>query len=217
MIKNFFRKDLNLGKKRWHRALLSIYFISFALTIILVSFLSFSDDEKYVKVGLVSDSFTLSNVRLQDIVERKPNYRIGEINYFSKYYNSEYDSYKNNTFCGKNITQNLDGYTMGDKKISRFMLKDSSGLRQDVDVKQLAENLLSTKTGCITIDSFSGVYGDRSYFIEPLEYSKEMWFYEYSLFYTLLNTLQYIGYAFLVFLGILVFYHKVVLYIIYGK
>jgi len=218
MIKDFFRKDLNLGKKWWHRALLSIYFMALVLTLVLVVAISFFEDEQYAKVRLVSDSFGSVKKRLVDIVKNEdPNFKIGEVNYFSRYGNYEYDNYKDNTFCGNNITQGLDGYTMGDKKITKFMIRDSSGLRIDVDEKKLAENLLLTKMECITIDSFSGSYGDKMYFIEPYEYSKEMWFYEYSPLFTLLNTLQYIGYALLVFFGILVFYYKVVLYVIYGK
>lgn len=218
MLKNFFRKDLNLGKKWWHRALLSIYFISLALTLVFISIFSFSDDEQYAKVGPISDYFTFSNIRLQDIVESKSGYKVGEINYFSKYYNSEYNTYKENTFCGKNITQSLDGYTIGDKLVKRFMLKDENGIRQDVSKEELATSLKASKTNCITIDSYSAdMFGNKNYFIEPYEYSKVMWFYEYSFFMTLLNCLLYIGYAVLVFIGILIFYYKVIIYIVYGK
>lgn len=218
MFNNFFRKDLNLEKKWWHRALLSIYFLALALTLVLVAIISFFEDKQYAKIRLVSESFGSGNERLADIVKKEdPSFKIGELNYFSRYGNYEYDNYKDSTFCGKNITQGLDGYSMGDKKITKFMVRDSSGSRRDVVEGQLAENLLSTKVECITIDSFSGAYGERLYFIEPYEYSKEMWFYKYSPLYTLLNTLQYVGYALLVFLGILIFYYKVVLYVIYGK
>jgi len=186
--------------------LLSLYFISISLTLIATIIISFTDEKQYIKVSPISEYFNSKAVKLQDVVESKPHYKLGDGDYFSEYRNSTYDTYKSNTFCSENIINGLDKYTAGDKIVSNFMVN-----RKYVDVKTLTENLLSTKTECITIDSFY----DHT-FIEPFEGTKDMWFYEYSLSKTLLNTFISICYAILVFLSILVFYYKIVLYIIFG-
>lgn len=205
-----FREDLDLNKKWWHRALLSLYFISVILSLVVIIIISF-DDKQYIKVNPISEYYNSRAVRLEEIVESNPNYKLGYVNYFSEYSNSTYEIYRKNTFCSKNITDGLDTYTVGDKKVSDFMVN-----RKYVDVKTLKESLLSTKTECITIDSF-GDYNNRIYFIEPYDDADEMWFYEYSFLKTLLNTFMYVGYAILVFLSILVFYYKIILYIIFGS
>jgi hypothetical protein len=202
-----FRSDLELNKRWWHRALLSFYFIALTLTLVTTIIISFTDEKQYIKVSPISEYFNSRTVKLQEIIESNPNYKLGEVNHFSKYGNSIYRTYIENTFCGKDIANGLDKYTVGDKIVSDFMVN-----RKYVDIKTLEENLLSTKTECITIDSYN-----RAYFIEPYEDAKEMWFYEYSLSKTILNTFIYISYAILVFLSILVFYYKVVLYVIFGN
>jgi hypothetical protein len=215
-MKNFFRKDLHLENKPWHRAILVGYIVFILIGVCITYELTFSDDRKFDRIEPLSKYYTNQAKTLLQIEKSvKPSYRVGEENYFSTYGNTEYDVYKYNVYCSNNITNGIDSYTYGEQKVNSFMLEDLNGRRVEASKERLTQYIKSNNVKCISVDAYTDTFGNKLSFIEP--YEKTYWFYEYSTFGTFLNFLINLWYIVLIGVISVIIYYKAILYIIYGK
>ncbi len=218
MLNNFFRDELNLQKKMWHRALMVLYFSVFFIAMGICGFLTFEDQKYFRRVEPISNYFSSTNKTMNQITSNvNNNYYVGNENFFSTYGDTEFDVYKDNVFCSNNIYDDVDLYTKGGYKAENYMFQDGNGKRVPTSKENLVNLLKEKNIKCLSLDSYTTVSGDKFTFVEPYLNGQKYWFYEYSFLGTLGNFAINAFYIFLVALFILVFYYKVFIYIIYGK
>lgn len=214
-FRNFFRTDLELNKRWWHRLLAVIFFASFTWSMFVVFhdliFNDHPDIPQWKIADSVNDRITSKVVRISDI--KKLGEKIAE--------------------RGSSFTLNLDRPTIYDdfycsSNIEDYIneVQEKSGIRnlylnkQPSTIEDFTRYLEQNNIQCLVPDSYSLLTGEIK-FLEPLGsdhiFGDDLVFYEKSIFLTVFYTLRLLSIITLVFLGIIITYYKIILYIIFGR
>ncbi|MDQ5953071.1 MAG: hypothetical protein QG551_299, partial [Patescibacteria group bacterium] len=222
--KNFFRSDLKLSSKWWHRAVIAIFFILLTLFVIERIQWTFSYDQGFSKVGSLENYISADIVLVSDLVSkvRKEGQVISTSDFV---YGDGKDAtvlsvYKNTTYCSNDSIHLTDAILSSNKQIVDFYITDNRNTRKKTDIENFKSYTKKINSKCITVDSFSDDFGNKVYFLESLPEIQNLSFYEFSFMKTLgnvFNTLSRELEIFLIFIVSIVVYYKIVLYIIFGK
>jgi len=228
-FQKFFRKDLNLKSKWWHRLLSIVFIFSF---IILVAYnimlYSVSDIfrgdigvQQWQKVATLSERITFEIKPISAFV--KVGEKIGE-NDRTYVLNDQPDEYYNgilnDVYCSNELSSNYEKIR-SNRNINELYIRSLYG-RNKVPAEVFSNYIKQNEIKCLIADAYS--YGDtaRVTFLEPDKSYQENWsFFERSTFKTVLYFLEMISlvlaFSFLLFVGCLVIYYKIFLYIVFGK
>lgn len=229
------RKDLDLRAKWWHRLLLVVYvFFLIYLFVLLYNNPDFKifDYPQWKMVSKVSERID-SNLNTLSQLTRSGE-KVDEIDSSSYSLNvpassSVFDEeFNNNVYCSNNVVNYVQ-----DVLTKRSIKNLSLGDKDWTSLEKFNSFLISTNDKCVLVDSYTiydnyGFETGKSYFLRPDKtllmgetLSEDYGFYKVSTF---KSGLYFVGdLAFLVLLVFLmayiisIFYHKVILYIIFGK
>lgn len=236
MKNNFFRKDLNLSGRWWHRLLLVIFFASFILA--LYTLYDYFDSliiPQYEIVDSVDDRITTEVRQIRDL--KKPN-EIVEERYdrpgASYHLNASTDkSLYEDIYCSTDLenrisdVQNKSGIsTLYIRNVYGRNLDSFSDPSYNVPIGTFAKHVQENNIKCLVPDAYTrydvnGQEEGKLRFLEPI--GTESVFYKDLVFYKksdLLTTLYILKISLLViagFIAAIVLYYKVFLYIVFGS
>lgn len=220
MFNSFFRKDLNLQNKWWHR-LLKVLFITFIIFLIVYfTSSSFSQPSKYQETAKISDRVTPDVKSLEDM--KKLGEKIGvseKSSVYSLYYD---DVYSDSVYCSSEIYNHIEN------------LKSSLGIfnlyieelyhRNNVPLDTFSNYLKENDINCVLQDSYTYSDSNRVEFLTPFgddNQLEDVAFYRKSTTDTILHAIgsglvdSLITAA--IALLLMIIYYKVFLYIIFGS
>lgn len=219
---NFFRKDLNLGGRWWHRLFLVIFFATFVWALFTMYDDLFSTSHPYIPqwkvVSTVDERITTEVKQIRDlkrfgerVEERDRSYALNS--------STEEDSLYADFYCSTDLenqisaVQNISG-------IENLYIRDVYG-RNNVPIETFANYVRDNDITCLIPDAYTISENAKLRFLEPLGpnslFGKDLVFYEKSGFLTAWYVLQMFLLVIAVFVGIAIIYYKVFLYIVFGK
>lgn len=220
MTNNFFRTDLNLKGRWWHRLLFIIFIIAF-ITLIGVSISSSIDDAqlpKYSSVGMLSERMDDKIRLIGELVKSDEKVAVYEHNLYGTYNGKSFYSgnggwlLKQEYYCAKNISN----------KVEEISAKTGVNYyKGDLDLVQLNEfkkYLSQNNANCVSVNSYNPL--DNSETRKKLMWGLEaddMVVWKVSIAKTIFSILQQIFFIVLGFLAVIVIYYKIILYIIFGS
>jgi hypothetical protein len=214
---NFFRKDLNLAGRWWHRLLLVVFFITFIWALYVMYGDLFSTNHPHIPqwkvVGSVDERITTEVKQISDL--KKTGERVEEKDRSYALNSSEDDPLYEDFYCSTDL----------ENKISEIQSK--SGItnlylaRKDVSAETFANYIRTNNIKCLIPDAYTNSDGTKLRFLEPLGpnplYGEDLVFYEKSSLLTAWYLLQMFLLVIAVFVGIAIIYYKVFLYVVFGK
>lgn len=227
MKNNFFRKDLNLGGRWWHRLLLVFFFASFILA--LYTLYDYFDSliiPQYEIVDSVNDRITTEVKQIREL--KKPNEIVEEL------YDRPGASYHLNATTDKtlyddiycsNDLENKVGDVQNKSGIRTLFIRDIYG-KNDVPIETFANYIRINNIKCLLPDAYThydsnGQEDGKLRFLEPIDddslFYKDLVFYKKSDFLTTLYILKISLLVIAGFIAAIVLYYKVFLYIIFGS
>jgi hypothetical protein len=220
-LKNFFRKDLNLMSRWWHRLFFVIFIIAFiwAIWLVISNMLDNNQLPKYKKVGMLSDRMT-SNVQLIGNLV-KPNEKIAvyEHNLYGSYLGKNfYDGnggwlLKQEYYCAKDISSHTE-------EISKITgVNNYKGNSKLVSLSEFKSYLVKQGADCIEnlkLDPINFLGNIRNTLTWGLE-ADEMAVWQVSVLKTIFAILLPILFTATSFVLLFVIYYKVFLFIVFGK
>lgn len=214
---NFFRSDLNLKSKWWHRLFLVIFFVSFAWALYTMYDDLFSISHPYVPqwkiVGSVDERITTEVKQIHDL--KKIGERVEEKDRSHALNSSEDDSLYENFYCSTDL-ENKISEIQSESGITNLYLA-----RKGVTAETFANYIRTSNIKCLIPDAYTNSDGTKLRFLEPLGpnplYGKDLVFYEKSGLLTAWYVLQMFLLVIAVFAGTAIAYYKVFLYIIFGR
>jgi len=229
MKNNFFRKDLNLKNKWWHR-FLSVVFVSLFILFtgymvidsISTDYFRGGDVQQWKKTATLSERITPEIKPINKLI--KLDEKIGEGDKYSL--NIEPTEYYkivlNDTYCSTKLSENYEK-VIKERNINELYLSR----RMKVSPKTFEEYINKNNINCLIIDAYTtydekGQANGKLHFIEPDKTYQDNWsFYQKSTLKTVIYFLEIIPIilisSFLFFSLILVIYYKIILYIIFGN
>lgn len=213
-MSNFFRKDLNLGKKWWHRFLVVIFFLGLVISVIKV-FTSTLIHPSYVigkQVATLNSRLTSDLVIASNLV--KPWEIAGNSSFIPTTYGeaSFWDNWSSEIYCSKELNKYINNIQ---KITGVYTLYNTDGIKVSSS-KVFSDSLKESNSLCIVIDNFQN--WNRGLRPRPMDdysfyrnSSLENIKYHFSI---ILSNLSVILVAFLI---LLIIYYKIILYIIYGR
>lgn len=222
-FRNFFRSDLNLGSRWWHR-FLSVVFIllSLSLTIYTISEIFTSNElQQWRKVAALSERVSSDIKSMGDLV--KPGEKIGENNRTYVLNDPPGEYYKgilNDVYCSTKLSDNIENIREA-RNIENLYIRSLYG-RNNTSLTVFTNYIKQNDIKCVILDAYSYSDGGKLTFMEPDKSYQENWsFYEKSSSATVMYVLKMVSIilavSIAVFTGITVFYYKVLLYIIFGS
>ncbi|HBV58235.1 MAG TPA: hypothetical protein DEB73_03185 [Candidatus Magasanikbacteria bacterium] len=227
-LTNFFRKDLNLKDKWWHR-FLSIIFIFFFIIFTGYNLIAYSVSDifrgdvgiqKWRNVELLSARINSEIKSIGALV--KTGEKIGE-NDRTYVLNDQPDAYYNgvlnDVYCSNELSEKflvIKNTRSIDSLYIRNLYK-----RENVSPEVFSNFIKQNGVKCLIVDAYSDTNGGRVTFLEPDKSYQDNWsFFEKSSIKTILYFIEMIPlvliFSVLVFAGILVIYYKIFLYIVFG-
>mgnify|MGYP001594391235 FL=1 len=218
---NFFRTDLNLKNRWWHRFLSVVFIIAFVVVISFSISSMFSDYElpKYTKVGMLSDRMNSEIGLIGNLVTPEEKIAMYEHNLYESYNGSSlYDKnggwlLKQEYYCAKNVSTHVEEIST---KTGVNYYKGNTGL---VSLEDFKKYLTQNNAGCIqvldldSVEHFGNVKKALSWGLE----ADDMAVWQESTAKSLFAVLQTVFFEAIGFLIILVLYYKVFLYIVFGS
>lgn len=210
-MKNFFRKDLNLNNRWWHR----LFFVVFIIAFIASAWISIANTQwpRYSKVGMLSD-------RLDDQIRLigsfiQPEERIGV--YERNVYGSDYSHnggwlLQQEYYCSKNVAGKVDEISA---KTGVSFYKGNIDL---VSLDDFKNYLSQNKAVCVQVLNLDNVqrYGNVKKALSYGFEADDMAVWQPSTVKSLFNALQSVFWVALGFAVLVVVYYKVFLYIVFG-
>lgn len=209
---NFFRRDLNLSGRWWHR----LFFVVFVVAFIASAWASVANTQwpKYAKVGMLSDRLD-DQIRLIGSLV-KPEERIGV--YEGNVYGSDYSHnggwlLLQEYYCSKNVANKVE--EIGAKTGVSFY-------KGNLDLVSLGDfkNYLSQNNAiCVQVLDLDNVqrYGNVKKALSYGFEADDMAVWQPSTVKSLFGAFQSVLWVVLGFTVLLVIYYKVFLYIIFGR
>ena len=213
---NFFRKDLNLGGRWWHRLFLVIFFLCFAWALYAMSSDLFADNHPYVPQWKVVDSV---DERLTPEVKQ-----IRDLKKFAEQVEEKDRSYALNSGDGSLYD---DFYCSTDLENNISEIQSKSGIanlylnRKNVSMDMFVNYVRDNDIKCLIPDAYTNADNTKLRFLEPLTpnsiYGRDLVFYEKSNFLTAFYVSKMLLLVIAIFVGIAIAYYKIFLYVIFGK
>lgn len=243
-IKNWiFKSKIDLSKKWWHRLFKVLFILSFiVVSLFVMTFLSnsysqithqwmfvdglsnrLSDAPYSGKVLSINELYSADEVISEEMYTSKMNFSLEGKDYLEPLSAMFLDDYQSKSFCSNKLDENIKNIAETNN-IKLFSAVNSTlrTLSSDIDAftKYLKDN--SYSISCVMIDSYTTTDDNgetlKSVFLKPIDTAKyNIYEYKNNLLGFILNVLLSI--AFLLFCAIctIIFYYKVVLYIVFGK
>lgn len=225
---NFFRKDLNLKSRWWHR-LLSVVFIFSFLGLVAYSIILYSAFDMF-RGGYVQQWSKVAPLHTRITAEIKPissflkvGEKIGENDrtYVLNYQPDEY--YKiilNDVYCSTELSNNYEK-VKNIKNVNELYIGGSSN-RNKVSSETFTDYIKQNGIKCLIVDYYTAPDDSKVAFLKSDKSYQDNWsFFEKSTAKTALYFFEMIpiilGISFIVFVVILAIYYKIVLYIIFGN
>jgi hypothetical protein len=237
-LKSFFREDLNLMNRWWHRLFFVIFIIAFISTVVAVISSMVNDNQlpKYRKVGMLSDRMTNNVQLIGNLV--KPNEKIAvyEHNLYGSYLgNNFYDGnggwlLNQQYYCAKNLPEKIEEVAT---KTGVSHYKGNTDLISASDFKNY---LITTNAQCIEVlDLISPAVSPSNPFADLIPSdSQNRWgnvkqalswgleaddmaVWQMSVLKTIFAVLLPVLFTTIGFALLLVVYYKVFLFIVFGK
>ncbi|PIV47042.1 hypothetical protein COS21_02070 [bacterium (Candidatus Gribaldobacteria) CG02_land_8_20_14_3_00_41_15] len=213
---NFFRKDLNLKNRWWHRLLFVAFVVAFVAVVwgVIADTLNSAQLPKYTKVGILSDRVDAEIRLIGNLVQ--PGERIGV--YEGNVYGNSYNQnggwlLRQEYYCSKNISSKVEEISA---KTEINYYKGNLDLVSLSDFKNyLAQNsaLCVQVLGLDNPERYGNVKKALSWGLE----ADDMAVWAPSTVKSVFAVLQSVFFIALGFLVILILYYKVFLYIVFGK
>lgn len=227
-MRNFFRKDLNLSKKWWHR-LLVVAFIGGTLTLLgfSISVAVINTEMKWKQVELLEDRIDSNISKIENLL--KPGEKIEEIGraYYSlNIYDSNYDDLKEGVYCSENLVEHVETIKLL-RGLDEYYIYEKSVHSRASSLDEFKDHIATFGIKCVLPDAETGIDGKRVSFLRTADslfnqkIQEEWAFYERSQAKTALAITGNVIIAILITLVsallVMLFYYKVVLYVIFGK
>lgn len=219
---NFFRKDLNLGGRWWHRLFLVIFFVCFAWALYMMSSDLFADNHPYIPqwkiVGSVDERITAEVKQIRDlkkfgerVEERDRSYALNS--------SGDNESLYVDFYCSNEL-ENKIAEVQSRSGINTLYIRDIYN-RNNVPIETFTNYVRDNDIKCLVPDAYTYSENTRVRFLEPLGknslYGKDLVFYEKSNFLTAFYVLKMFLLVIAIFAGIAIAYYKIFLYVIFGK
>jgi len=233
MKNNFFRKDLNLKNRWWHRFLFVVFIFSIVLyTIYNLALYSTSDmfrggkAQQWEKVETLNDRLTSELNTINTLI--KPGEKIAEDNR-TYVLNDKIDEYYkhvlSDVYCSTKLVNNIEKIKNG-TKIQNLFIRNKYG-KNNVPLKDFTEYIKQNNIYCLSKDAYTK-YGynkqitGKLSFLEPDSTYQNNWsFYKKStsktVVYFLEMILSVLAFSSIIFVTIIIIYYKIILFIIYGN
>ncbi|MFH1858970.1 MAG: hypothetical protein ABIJ80_01760 [Patescibacteria group bacterium] len=225
---NFFRKDLNLKGRWWHR-FLSIAFIFSFILLVGYNIIDFSvhdmfrggQVQQWNKVGTLSERITSEIKPISSFL--KVGEKIGE-NDRTYVLNDQPDEYYkgvlSDVYCSTELSSNYEKVKIS-RNIDELYIRSLYG-RNKVSVEAFSNYIKQNGIKCLIADAYTYSDNTRITFLEPNKSYQDNWsFFEKSTAKTVLYFFEMIpiilGISFIVFAVVLAVYYKIILYIIFGS
>lgn len=227
-ISNFFRKDLNLKDKWWHRLFSVIFIISFIVFLIYNIFYVVTNDifkgdgvQEWEVVSSLSKRITSEVHPISYLIE--PGEKVAEQDRLYVLNDNPDEIYKwvlNDTYCSNKLYNDFVKVKT-DRGIDALYIRDLYG-KNDVSENLFSEYIKNNNIKCLIIDAYSYSNNMQVSFLEPDKSYQDNWaFYEKSTFKTVIYFAKAIFYALIycliIFTVILIIYYKIIIYIIFGS
>lgn len=218
---NFFRKDLGLGGRWWHRLFLVIFFVLFAWALYMMYNDLFSANHSYMPqwkiVGSVDERITEEVKQIQDL--KKFGERVEERDRSYTLNSSADDSLYAEFYCSSEL-KNKIAEVQSKSGINNLYIRDIYN-RNNVPTETFSNYVREHKIKCLVPDAYTYPENTRVTFLEPLGpnslYGKDLVFYEKSNLLTAFYVLKMFLLVIVIFAGIAVAYYKIFLYVVFGK
>jgi hypothetical protein len=224
-MKNFFRKDLDLSKKWWHRLLVVFFFsilafISFQIFNWAAEYAKGYSKQQNISEYINDDIQSLSKLPLNN--KNYARYVISRSNPYKEKNDIYFENYKDIAFCSNKLVNNLDNLLVQNGGIEKWDFYSGEMLdRKKLSLNEFKQYLKIENIKCVALDSYTGRYSESVPMVVVYTSIKDLSFYEFSTLKTFGNVLYYVFIdAYFVWLGalfIIILYYKVVLYIIFGS
>ena len=212
-LSKFFRKDLKLHERWWHR-LAKVCFIIVVLVSLLYAFVYEFENIRYKEVEPLVNRFDAGIVNLGKVIAN--NERIGrDLNSVTFYHpDNEKLVASPNIYCSTNITDNVSDIS---ETTGIFEYKGDKDL---ISYSEFKKYLETNSALCITIVNFLGstfeYYQVQSALGWEFQITSDLYIWRESIFYTAVAAFLNISILLLLYLVLLIFYYKVIIYIIFG-
>lgn len=235
MKNNFFRKDLNLSGRWWHRLLLVIFFISFLWALYTTYDDLFATRHPYIPqwkvVNSLDERLTPTVKKIHEL--KMPNERVGERDRSYALNSRDGDSLYDDIYCSSDL-ENRIADVQNKSGINTLHIRDVYGRNidgfnqpnYDVPIEIYANYVKENNINCLIPDAYTrydvnGQEDGKLKFLEPtgpnsLSY-KDLVFYEKSNLLTALYALKMFLLVIVTFAVAVVLYYRVFLYIIFGS
>lgn len=205
---NFFREDLELNKKWWHR-LFKILFIVLLFWFFYKTFYIDLIEESfyhYKRIANLEDRLTDKVSKIEDLLKYWERFEDSN-------WQSEKDYWSKNIYCSNKLydIENIN-YIIKDSWINnfdRFFYDEGS-----TSVEEFSKIIKSDNIKCIIKDNA------QVDFLNPMEQFNNFWFYEKSVIQYIKDTLfiqEFFIKLFLYVIAIYIFYYWIIMYIIYWR
>lgn len=226
MKNNFFRKDLNLSGRWWHRLLLVIFAISFIWALYTMYDDLFATSHPYIPqwkvVNSVDERLTPAVKQIRDL--KMPSERVEELDRSYALNSQDDDSLYDDIYCSSDLENRIDE-VQNNSGIRILYIRDKYG-RNDVPIETFANYIKENNIKCLVPDAYThydinSQEDGKLRFLEPIgpdsAFYKDLVFYEKSNFLTVIYALKMFLLVIAVFAVAVVLYYKVFLYIIFGS
>ncbi|MFH1536677.1 MAG: hypothetical protein ABID45_01670 [Patescibacteria group bacterium] len=226
MKNNFFRKDLKLGSRWWHRLFLVIFFVSSVWALYATYDNLFSTNHPYIPqwkvVNSVEERITPAVKQIREL--KTSNERVEELDRSYALNSQKDDSLYDDIYCSSDLENRIVD-VQNKSGISTLYIRDIYQ-GNNVPIETFANYIKENNINCLIPDAYTrydsnGRENGKLRFLEPIApdslFYKNLVFYEKSDFLTALYTLKMFLLVIAIFTVIIVLYYKVFLYIIFGS
>src|SRR3989344_2565609 len=214
---NFFRKDLNLRGRWWHRLFAVLFFLTFFITIVATSISLYAP--KHKNVGPLSERITPELKTIGDLLMQGEKVGIMDSEHGLNLLDN--DHVLNDIYCSTNLSSYVEKIA-NERSIGNLYLSDSLNIiikkdRKNVSADVFSNYLIQNDINCLSIGTYTES-GKKVSFINPGEFSQKNYsIYKESLFNSIFAVLPILFFTTLGFLVFVVLYYKAFLYIVFGS
>jgi len=213
---NFFRKDLNLSGRWWHRLFLVIFFVCFAWVLYGMSSYLFVGDHPNIPqwkiVSSIEERITPEVKQIRDL--KKVGERVEQKDRSYVLNLSPEDSLYDGFYCSTDLANKISDIQ------SKVGITNLFLSRVDTPIETFVNYVRENNVKCLIPDAYSS-WNMKVTFLEPFGpdsiYGKDLVFYQKSNLLTAFYVLKMFLLVLAIFIGIAVAYYKVFLYIIFGR
>lgn len=209
---NFFRKDLNLNSRWWHRFLL----VAFVVAFIVVAWTSVINTQwpRYTKVELLSDRVDNAVRLIGDLIKSEERIGVHEPNVYGSLYSQNGGwLLRQEYYCSKNISSKVEEIS------ARTGVNFYKGNLDLVSLSEFKSYLVQNDAMCISVSDLDNpeLYGRAQKALSWGLFANDMAIWTPSTIKSVFWILQSVLWVVLGFAVLLIIYYQVFLYIVFGK